>query len=345
MKKRMVCLTLALSMMIGGLTACGSADSGTTGASAAPASSTVSAAKEADSQDIAWPEGPVQIIVGANAGGGIDTAARLIGKYMEKYMGQSFVVTNTTGGAGSIAANDVKNAKADGYTFLVAHEAILTNKIAGTTDFDYDAFACAGIPFQVYTTCLLSKKYASVPELVDAAKASPGTIKFGTELATNDTAIIAMMEDKFGVSFQLVDAGAVSDQIASMMGDHIDFMKAPVGLAKDYVASGDFHILAFFNQEHNPDYPDVPTMKEEGVDFVVDKFFGCFFPKDTDPAIIEKFSSALEQICQDPDFQKEAADVMYGVDYIAPADMPAYFENCKTRLVEYQDLLEEHYSK
>ena len=87
----MVCLTLALSMMIGGLTACGSADSGTTGASAAPASSTVSAAKEADSQDIAWPEGPVQIIVGANAGGGIDTAARLIGKYMEKYMGQSFV--------------------------------------------------------------------------------------------------------------------------------------------------------------------------------------------------------------------------------------------------------------
>ena len=55
----MVCLTLALSMMIGGLTACGSADSGTTGASAAPASSTVSAAKEADSQDIAWPEGPV----------------------------------------------------------------------------------------------------------------------------------------------------------------------------------------------------------------------------------------------------------------------------------------------
>ena len=93
----MVCLTLALSMMIGGLTACGSADSGTTGASAARASSTVSAAKEADSQDIAWPEGPVQIIVGANAGGGIDTAARLIGKYMEKYMGQSFVVTNTTG--------------------------------------------------------------------------------------------------------------------------------------------------------------------------------------------------------------------------------------------------------
>lgn len=357
MRKRIGCLILSLGMLLS-LGACGgssSSGSASTTAAATEAAATAAAEKEeekteaagaeaAATEDIAWPENPVQIVVGANAGGGIDTAARLIAKYMEKYLGQSFVVTNTSGGAGSIAANDVKNAKADGYTFLVAHEAILTNKIAGTTDFDYDGFDCGGIPLQVYTTCLLSKKYSSVSELVEAAKANPGAVKFGTELATNDTAIIAMMEEEFDVSFQLVDAGAVSDQIASMMGDHIDFMKAPVGLAKDYVASGDFHILAFFNEERNPDYPEVPTMAEEGVDFVVDKFFGCFFPPGTDPAIIDKFSSTLEQICQDPDFQADAADVMYAVDYTAPADMPAYFEKCKVRLVEYQELLETHFS-
>lgn len=345
MKKTVVCLTLALVLAMEGMTACGSPGaSGTTHAADTGKKAEVPGGEGALG-DTAWPQNPVQIIVGANAGGGIDTAARLIAKYMEKYLGQSFVVTNTTGGAGSIAANDVKNAKPDGYTFLVAHEALLTNKIAGTTDFDYDAFDCGGIPFQVYTTCLLSKQYQSVKELVDAAKSSPGAIKFGTELATNDTAVIAMMENQFGVSFQLVDAGAVSDQIASMMGGHIDFMKAPVGLAKDYVTSGDFHILAFFNKDRDPDYPDVPTMKEEGVDFVVDKFFGCFFPKGTDPAILQKFSSTLEKICKDPDFQKDAADVMYAVHYIAPADMPAYFEDCKTRLTQYQNLLEEHYSK
>lgn len=294
--------------------------------------------------ETAWPENPVQIMVGANAGGGIDTAARLIGKYMEKYLGQSFVVTNMSGGAGSIAANEVKNSKPDGYTFLVAHEAILTNKIAGTTDFDYDGFDCGGIPFKVVTTCLLSKQYASVEELLAAAKEKPGMIKFGTELATNDTAIIAMMEQNFDVMFQLVDAGAVSDQIATMMGDHIDFMKAPVGLAKDYVASGDFNILAFFNENRNPNYPEVPTMKEEGVDFVVDKFFGCFFPKGTDPEILAKFAETLVKICDDPDFQADAAAVMYNVEYVAPADMPEYFEKCKVRLVEYQELLESHYA-
>lgn len=344
MKKSGVCLILALGLLMGCITGCGK--SGASNATGKPVSDKkTEAAQGTDEGGSEWPKNPVQIVVGANAGGGIDTAARLIAKYMEKYLGQPFVVTNTTGGAGSIAANDVKNAKPDGYTFLVAHEALLTNKISGTTDFDYDAFECAGIPLQVYTTCLLSKNYTSLQELVDAAKASPGTIKFGTELATNDTAVVAMMEEHFGVSFQMVDAGAVSDQIASMMGGHIDFMKAPVGLARDYVDSGDFHVLAFFNQERNPDYPDVPTMKEEGVDFVVDKFFGCFFPKGTDPAVIDKFSSTLEKICQDPDFQKDAANVMYTVHYISPADMPGYFEDCKKRLVEYQNLLEQHYGK
>lgn len=290
-----------------------------------------------------WPTGPVQIVVGANAGGGIDTAARLIAKYMEQELGQSFVVSNVSGGAGSIAATQVKTAKPDGNTMLVCHEALLTNKIAGTTDFDDDGFASGGIPFKVYTTCLLSKDYESFEELIEAAKAKPGTLKFGTELATNDTAIIAMIEEEYDVQFQLVDAGAVSDQIASMMGDHMDFMKAPVGLVKDYVASGDFHILAFFNDERYEAYPDVPTMKELGVDFIVDKFFFCGFPLGTDQAIIDKFSGALEHICQNPDFIADADNVMYAVEYVAPEDTAAYFADCKTRLVEYQEILDNHY--
>lgn len=290
-----------------------------------------------------WPSQPVQIIVGANAGGGIDTAARLIAKYMTEYFGQSFVVTNMSGGAGSVASNYVRSQKADGYTLQVAHEAILTNKISGTTTFDYDGFTLGGIPFKVFTTCLLSKEYSSVEELVAAAKANPGKIKFGTELATNDTAIIAMMEEAYDVKIQLVDSGAVSDQIGSMMGGHIDFMKAPVGLVKDYVESGDFHLLAFFNEERYENYPEVPTMRECGVDFVVDKYFGTFFTPGTDEAIIEKFTTALKEICEDPNFIADAEAVAYSVDYVAPADEPAYFEDCKIRLNKYQEILETHY--
>lgn len=355
MRRRMLGIVLSVVMAAGMLAGCsGSNPSGGEKETAASAQAqtqekkseevkNTEAAKEAGEADTDWPKNPVQIIVGANAGGGIDTAARLIAKYMEQELGQPFVVSNVSGGAGSIAATQVKDSKADGYTMLVCHEALLTNKISGVTEFDYDAFASGGIPFKVYTTCLLSKKYKTFDELVEAAKASPGTVKFGTELATNDTAIIAMMEDKFAVQYQLVDAGAVSDQIAAVMGDHIDFMKAPVGLVKDYVTSGDFHVLAFFNDNRSEDFPDVPTMKELGVDFVVDKFFFCGFPKDTDPAVIQKFTKALENVCKNPDFLSDAANVQYAVEYMAPEDTSDYFEQCKTRLQEYQDILDSHY--
>lgn len=288
-----------------------------------------------------WPKKPIQIIVGANPGGGIDTAARLISKYVEKELGQPIVVSNIAGGAGSIAARRVKDATPDGYTMLVCHEALLTNKISGVTDFDYDAFEAGGIAFKVYTTCLLSKKHTSFDQLITDVKANPGKVKFGTEISTNDSAIIAMMEKKLDLKFQIVDTGAVSDQIASMMGGHIDFMKAPVGLVKDYVASGQFHILGFFNESRNMDYPDVPTMKELGIDFVVDKFFFCAFPPKTDKAIIDKFSAALKVVSQNPQFMEEATRIDYAVQYVAPADCPPYFEECKVRLVDYQKLINE----
>lgn len=348
MKKRMLGIILSIAMAAGMTAGCSTARKAEPEAAAQSESAKTEASMDTSAavvpkKETDWPKSPVQIIVGANAGGGIDTAARLIAKYMEAELGQPFVVSNVSGGAGSIAANQVKDSKPDGSTMLVCHEALLTNKISGVTDFDYDAFASGGIPFKVYTTCLLSKKYKTFDELAEAAKANPGTIKFGTELATNDTAIIAMMEEKFESKYQLVDAGAVSDQIAAVMGDHIDFMKAPVGLVKDYVTSGDFNILAFFNDSRNEDYPEVPTMKELGIDFIVDKFFFCAFPKDTDPAIIQKFTLAMENVCKNPDFQQDAKNVQYEVEYMKPEDTSAYFEVCKTRLQVYQDILDKHY--
>ena len=287
-----------------------------------------------------WPKSPIQIFVGANAGGGIDTAARLMGKYLEKELGVSMVVTNMSGGAGSIAATNVKDSKADGYTMLVCHEALLSNKIAGITDFDHDAFTGA-VGLKVYTTCLLSRDYETFDELVAAAKAKPGTVKFGTEAATNDTHIIAMMEQNLGTKIQVVDSGAIPNQVASMMGGHIDFMKAPLGLVRDYVRTGEFNLLGFFNEERHPDYPDVPTLAEKNVPFFVDKFYFAGFPKDTPSQIVDKFAAALEKVTSDPAFIEEAARIDYTAEFVAPKDIDPYFNDVINRLKGYQKIYDE----
>lgn len=293
-----------------------------------------------EAADIKWPERPIQFVVGANPGGGIDTAARLMAKYLEAELGQTIVVSNIAGGAGSVAARQVKDAQSDGYTALVCHDALLTNRIAETTEFDYDGFASGGVGLKVFSTAFLSKDYTTFEELVEAAKENPGKVRFGTEIATNDTAVIAMMENELDIQIQIVDNGAVSDQIGAMMGGHIDFMKAPVGLVSDYVESGDFHILGFFNEERLSSYPDIPTMKELGIDFVVDKFYYVGFPLGTDQAIIDKFSSALKQVTENPDYIAEAEGIDYSSAYVAPEDIPEYFEKCKERFIKYQELID-----
>ena len=81
-------------------------------------------------------------------------------------------------------------------------------------------------------------------------------------------------------------------------------------------------------------------MKEKGIDFVVDKFFFCGFPKGTDKAIIDKFTTALKVISENPEFIAEANNIDYSVEYVSPDDIPAYFEECKVRMQKYQDLLD-----
>lgn len=345
MKKKIAVVGMALAILFS-MAACSQTDaSKPSNDNQEKVTSEAPAEKPADTPaeevDIAWPERPIQFVVGANPGGGIDTAARLMAKHLKEELDSTIAISNIAGGAGSVAARQVKDSKADGYTALVCHDALLSNKISGTTEFDYDGFAAGGVGLQVFSTALLSKEYTTFQELVEAAKKDVGKIKFGTEIATNDTAVISMIEDEMDVQFQIVDTGAVSDQTAAMMGQHIDFMKAPVGLVKDYVESGEFHVLAFFNEERNEDYPEIPTMKELGIDFIVDKFYFVGFPLGTDDAIISKFSTALKKVVESPAFIEEAKAIDYDAAYISPEDIPEYFEKAKTRMVEYQALIDE----
>ena len=129
MKKRAWGFILSVMMAASALTGCSGGQKEAAGEAAAKAAESQEnkdseAAKETAGNEPAaaetdWPKNPIQIIVGANAGGGIDTAARLIAKYMEKELGQSMVVSNVAGGAGSIASNQVKDSKSDGYTMLM----------------------------------------------------------------------------------------------------------------------------------------------------------------------------------------------------------------------------------
>ncbi|PNV60235.1 tripartite tricarboxylate transporter substrate binding protein [Clostridium sp. chh4-2] len=304
--------------------------------SASAASTTAAPDTTAAAQDeTAWPERAVSIIVGANPGGGQDASARLYAKYLSKYTGQAFTVTNISGGSGSIASSQAKDSKPDGYTILMSHEALENNKASGTVDFDYTSFDIGGIALTSKSQALITngKKFKTMDEMIEYAKANPGSIIAGTEWGGSSHQNLLSVEQCLGIDLDIVDGGAVGERTAAMAGGHMDLQVASIGNVADYIKTGEFTALIMFNDSVIDTYSEYPCSTDYGIDYVYDKFYGLFFPKGTDPAILAKCHGLLEQMAADPEFiaEAQALELVPGII----EDEETYLDNTLAHLIEY----------
>ena len=267
-----------------------------------------------------YPEKNVQFIVPANAGGGTDVSCRLIAKYLEEDLGQPMVVVNMAGAGGSLAARKVLDSKSDGYTALYFHNSMLISHLMGITDFTYDSFKVAGIVAHMNTPSFYVNSASDIkdlPDLVTKAKANPGTITYATETGAFTHLMALAFQDAMGVEFNIVDVGTNSQKIAALKGNKIDVMPGLWGSAEQYVQNGDFRCLSMFGEERNSLAPQVPTAKEQGLDFTHDGYyFAFFFPKDTPDEVVNTMSAALERVAGNPDFLKEAEKAKMEISFM-----------------------------
>ncbi len=267
--------------------------------------------QEASSAGAAYPEKNVQFIVPANAGGGTDVSCRLIAKYLEEDLGQPMVVVNMAGAGGSIATRKVIASLPDGYTALYFHNSMLISHLMGLTDFTFDEFKVAGIVAHMNTPSFYVNAASDIkdlPDLVAKAKANPGSITYATETGAYTHLMALAFQEAMGIEFNIVDVGTNSQKIAALKGNKIDVMPGLWGSAEQYVENGDFRCLSMFGEERNPLAPNVPTAKEQGVDFTHDGYyFAFFFPKDTPDEVVDTMSAALERVANNPEFLEEAA--------------------------------------
>lgn len=349
MRKAMkISAALLILTMLPTLCACGGktttaqskAPETTAQASAAPAATEApaSAASEAPAgaaAETAWPERAVSIIVGANPGGGQDASARLYAKYLTKYTGQAFTVTNISGGSGSIASSQAKDSKPDGYTILMSHEALENNKASGTVDFDYTSFDIGGIALTSKSQALITngKKFKTMEEMIEYAKANPGKVIAGTEWGGSSHQNLLSVEACLDIDLDIVDGGAVGERTAAMAGGHMDLQVASVGNVADYIKTGEFVVLVMFNDSVIDAYSQYPCAADYNIDYVYDKFYGLFFPQGTDPAILAKCHDLVAQMADDPEFIAEAETL--GLIPGVIEDEKTYLDTTLKHLIEY----------
>jgi len=165
----------------------------------------------------AWPNGSVQLIVPARAGGGTDAAARILAAALQENTGQPFVVVNNPGGGGVVAAETVRTAAPDGQTLLFFHSGILAMHHTGAYEANpLDSFTTA-VTMPVGGSYALAvaadSPYQTVDDLVQASIASPNSLSMGVQVrgSTHFMAGLLMMDS--GAQFRIVDAGSDADKL------------------------------------------------------------------------------------------------------------------------------------
>jgi tripartite-type tricarboxylate transporter receptor subunit TctC len=253
-----------------------------------------------------YPTGPVEMPVGASAGGSSDLVSRAVSQGLSDSLGGSFPVINKEGANGALAANEVKSAKNDGSTISIQNAslfAITPLAVSADEKTDIDDFDVVyGVSRDDYVMVTNAKSgYQKIEDLKAAGKkisyATTG-VGTGSQLAT---ALVFQSADIPGTSVPF-DGGAPA--LTALLGNQVDVATLQVGEAIENIQSGKLTPLSVFSQKRVKYLPDVPTAKEQGFDVDVAQYRFMTTPKGTPEAVKDKIVDGLKQTYQSAAYKK-----------------------------------------
>ena len=258
-----------------------------------------------------YPQRPIKVVVPFAAGGGSDTFARLLQRASdtENVLPVPLVIVNVPGAGGTIGSRRVKNARPDGYTLLLLHDAILTAQYSGQANYGPEAFEPVAGTGDVGLVIAVPEdsRYQSLDELMAAAKSNPDEIRFSANLGAPVHFTGLMLESAAGggkdVRFRFVQHGGGAKRLAALLGGHADVSGFSVAEYLQYHEGG-IRALAYCGEERHPAV-DAPTAIEQGYDVVSRNMQFWWAPKGTDPHRISYLAGVLEQLMNSDEVRQE----------------------------------------
>lgn len=256
----------------------------------------------------AYPEQAITVVVPFSAGGGADNAARIIAQGISQVSGQSVVIDNRAGASGSIGATHVARAKADGYTVLYDASSFAINPALRKLPYDpAKDFIPVSQAIRVPNILVAApaSPYNSLTDFISAAKAQPGRHTY----ASYGPGSLAQMAGELLKIGAKIDAVHVpykggAPAIVDVMGGQVDVYFANAASSINYVKTGKLKALAVSSRERMPDLPQVPTVRESGLqDFEVEEWNGFFLPANTPPDVVARLQALVQQALALPQTQ------------------------------------------
>ena len=272
----------------------------------------------------AYPDRPIKLIVPWPAGGDTDNIFRPFAPLMQKHIGQTVVIANVAGASGTKGAKEAKDSPPDGYTIYGIHDYIHSTYYTGVADVNYTDFEPICLVSSTPSVLTASPKtpWSDWKGLLADAKAHPGQISVGATLGSTSHFFPALVEKAAGIKFKYVSYEGLAPRMNAILGGHIDLTDSNM-TQKGKVEAGQLKFIAIATEKRNPEMPNIPTLKELGVNVIYDVNRGLVAPKGTPADILAKLGSACAATVKEPAFaesmKKQATDVRF-LDRKAYAD-------------------------
>jgi len=251
-----------------------------------------------------YPEKTVRVIIPWSVGGMTDVLTRPIANWLEEYFGVPFVVENKPGGGGVVGSLEIENSPNDGYTIGTTSMSTVSAKYVApmAPDIDNVELIAQAISIPATVTVNADSPFQTVEELIEYAKANPGELSNSNSGNGASAHIYALtFGARADIEMNHIPYPGYAEAVTSLLAGNVDMTNIPLPDVAPYVDSGELRMLAIAAADRHPSYPDVPTLREVGIDAVMGNYSGFVAPKGTPQEYLDILEDAIGQAIADPE--------------------------------------------
>lgn len=277
--------------------------------------------------EITYPTRPIKLIVPWPPGGRTDIAARVWAPFLEKELGVPVIVTNIPGAGGVIGGTALIHSPPDGYTIGILSISLNLAQWTKVPPFKFDELEPVCMIFSTPMTLVVHRDapWQTLKEYLDYARANPGAILHSASgVGTSQHIISAAFHRAAGVMVTFIPYDGDGPAALAVVTKEVHAGGSPMIALKPFLDAGEVRVLGISSAQRSPLYPDIPTFREQNVDFALESFDGIYVPKGTPEAVIEKLEAAFRRMSMNPDFVKAMADIYYEVSFMPRAQFKEY---------------------
>ena len=260
-----------------------------------------------------YPTKPIRLVVGFTPGGGVDINARLLASKLSEYLGQQVIVENRPGAGTNIANEFVAKAAPDGYTLLMSTATVAINMaLYKKVNFDTLRDFAAVSLFSASPNVLVvnaAVPVTSVAQLVALARARPGALNYSSAgSGTTQHLSGELFKTRTGTDIVHVAYKGTAPALTALIAANVELSFANIPAIHQHVKSGRLRPLASTGPKRSVLMPEVPTMKEAGVDMEVVVWYGVLAPAATPPEIVNKLAGLIARAAHSADVRQRLLD-------------------------------------